>query len=443
MPKNLYPLALAIALSASTLAPQLPPGAAQPPTEEKQEVDSAPQPPTPVYPALMTAIQEYNHEPNAATWDRVILHLRELLVNPQFSRLDAGSIVKANAGLSELGLKVIDAGGARVWTFPNVTYAQAVLVSWQQITATTATRPGRRRPVKVVVTSSSPRVQSLTIPASVMLNDARIVHRVVFEPAPPGKPRKVKSDGGRNLIFAGNDRTSGLIWLKALKLAEGKWYDSAEVLSGIPPFLLQNVQGRASFAGSDLILNIAAQRTGGDETAKKPQRSQAGSYKIVLKLQNGRYVLEGKSPDEGPIAIVHQFLAAVRQGRHDLAKAWLVDGKLAAIPGYLNLYGKTDKQYRVIAMANPASGGSRFRVITFGKNDLILDVGTIKKMEAGKPRFFNAIKGVFVAPPDPFAQRLLGVSSLSDRPREQEASESANSSQAVSQEKSSQIGSNR
>ena len=93
----------------------------------------------------------------------------------------------------------------------------------------------------------------------------------------------------------------------------------------------------------------------------------------------------------------------------DLAKAWLADDHLAAIPKYLGLYGKSDQVYKLVAMSNPFGGGSRFRVVTFSKDDLILDVGMIKKYDYGKPRSYVAIKSLFVAPPDPFAKKLVGV----------------------------------
>ncbi len=107
--------------------------------------------------------------------------------------------------------------------------------------------------------------------------------------------------------------------------------------------------------------------------------------------------------------VIHQFLQAIKDGRQDLAKAWLADDHLASIPKYLGLYGKSDQVYKLVAMSNPMGGGSRFRVVTFGKDDLILDVGMIKKYDYGKPRSYVAIKALFVAPPDPFAKKLVGV----------------------------------
>jgi hypothetical protein len=52
-------------------------------------------------------------------------------------------------------------------------------------------------------------------------------------------------------------------------------------------------------------------------------------------------------------------------------------------------------------MANPGNGISRYRLVSFGKNDLIIDVGKTKTQQL-------AIKAMFIAPPDPLAQKLLG-----------------------------------
>lgn len=401
-------LALILPLFQPTVA-HAQPGAAAP---RPGEVAGGPvqPPPPPSSGQLAAAISQYNSQPDNASFERVMASLGELLMHPTFSKADTISILKANPGLSELGLRVISFSGSRIWTFPRVAHAQSILLSWQHTTST-AVGAGRR---KTVVHSVSPRAQFLCLPQGITLSDARLVSRAVQLPPAKKGHKPVVVQGPRNLVLTGNERATGLIWLKALKPSDGNWYDTPEMLSSIPPFLLQNVQGKASFSGSDLVLNIAAQHQ--ESVPTKNNRVQSGSYRIVLKLVNGHYVMEGKAPDEGPFAVANQFAQAIQDGRQDMAKAWLTDGKLAAIPGYLGLYGKSDKPFRVIAMANPLSGGSRFRIITFGKDDLIIDIGLVKRWEGGKARTFHAVKGVFIAPPDPFAQRLLGVAPAAQLP---------------------------
>jgi len=103
-----------------------------------------------------------------------------------------------------------------------------------------------------------------------------------------------------------------------------------------------------------------------------------------------------------------QFVQAVQQGRADLAKGWLVDAKLISIPKYIGIMGRPAGQpFKLIPMANPGNGISRFRFMTFEKDDLIIDVGRYKNQ--------LAIKGLFVAPPDPLAQKLVGSLPAADK----------------------------
>lgn len=377
-------------------------------TQAAEPVTEAPKPPpVPGSPALVAAINEYNSQPDPAQFERIAAALRDLLSHPQFGKADAQSILKANPGMAELGVRVFDVGGARLFAFPKATYANSVIIAWQHV-STVPQGPavrGRRPPVVHV---GVPKAQIIPISPGISITGAKIIQRTVVEPAAAGQARRPAAALSRNLILAGSDRTKGTVWLKALKPADGNWFESPDVLSAIPPFLLQNVEGKAGFSGSDLILNIAPQKAADDPQARKPGQTQSGSYRIVLRLVNGKYAMEGKLP-EGPLAVVQQFVNAVQQGRQDIAKAWLTDGKLASIPGYLGLYGRNDKPFRIISMASPPSGASRYRIITFGKNDLIADVGLIKRFEAGKARQFHAIKALFVAPQDPFAQKLIGV----------------------------------
>ena len=69
-------------------------------------------------------------------------------------------------------------------------------------------------------------------------------------------------------------------------------------------------------------------------------------------------------------------------------------------------------------MANPGSGLSRFRLMTFDKDDLIMDVGKVKSQWA--------IKALFIAPPDPLAQKLVGTLPSAEKAAEPKASEESN-----------------
>ncbi len=57
-------------------------------------------------------------------------------------------------------------------------------------------------------------------------------------------------------------------------------------------------------------------------------------------------------------------------------------------------------------MSGPAGGGARFRLVTSSKDDLIIEVGRIL---SGKLKGQVAVKALFVAPPDPIAQSLMGI----------------------------------
>lgn len=399
-------IAIAIVHNLTGPAPvqaQLKPAASAAPASSTVDVSQPAPQPTLNSVNLQAAISNYRATSDSASWDRVMQSFKELIGQPHAAKADAASIMHANPGLMEIGAKVIDAGGAKVWTFPKVSQQQSVLVQWNNFSTTQVPAGRRMRAVAVV----SPRCQVLNHSPSGAVRDARIVHRIIAELQAPGKPKKAR-EAGRYLILAGNDKATGMIWLQSYRLVDGLWAESTDILSGIPPFLLQNVQGRAQFSGNDLVLNIAGKPESATETTITSKGPHSTSYKIVLHLVEGRYVMTGSGGDDGPTAVAYQFIQAVQAGRSDVAKAWLADGKLASIPNYLKLYGKSAANYKLIAMASPASGGSRFRLITYDKNDLILDVGKVKQQWA--------VKGLFIAPPDPFAQKLVNAFPSTVRP---------------------------
>lgn len=377
--------------------------------------------PAVVSPTLQAALASYNESPDQQGFDRLVSVMKDVLVQPPLRDLEGAVIVKNHPALGDLGARVLDAGGAKVWAFNKCPFAQTVIILTGHPAAPAA-------PGKAPAFPAAYRAQLLSLPPSVAVTAAKIVTksapapvkvvkigkgahaRPVKRPAAP-PPQPVAAVGApKYLVITGTDRSTGLITLYGLRPSEAGWTAAPELFTSVPPFLLSSVQGRASFSGPDLVLSIASNAV---KPAEKPATGKVGpassSYKIVLKFVNSKYLLEGKAPDEGPAMVVHQFLQAIKDGRQDLAKAWLADDHLASIPKYLGLYGKSDQVYKLVAMSNPMGGGSRFRVVTFGKDDLILDVGMIKKYDYGKPRSYVAIKALFVAPPDPFAKKLVGV----------------------------------
>ena len=231
----------------------------------------------------------------------------------------------------------------------------------------------------------------------VQIKEARIVSSVAVSAV--GK-RVVRSESPRSLVLVGCEK-SGTSYLHAFRASGGTWNEVTDVFSGVPPYVLQNLSGKASFNGNDLVLAIGGTATSDGGDKKTSSGTASNGYRIVLKLIAGKYTLEGgKNGEEGALAITAQFASALQQNRPDLAKAWLVDPKLVSIPKYIGYFTKTAPAVRIIPMANPGNGSVRFRLITSMKEDLIVDVGRTKTLPF-------AVKAVFIAPPDPLASKIL------------------------------------
>lgn len=366
-------------------------GFAQAPGQQAQQSAEVAQPVSLTSPTLASSVKEYRQSPDTATWDRVWATMREFLGDPRLAKESATALIKANPCLTDLRVKVVDAGGARIFAFPSVSESQAIFLQWVH---SQPAKPGLAAFTQV-------RVQVVPIPSSVALADAHIVRTVAFKEV---RKKKVKIEGPKNLILAGNDKTTGLLWLKSFRLADSNWVETFDVLSGIPPYLLQNVGGKASFWGNDLILTIAGSKPQGTQISATDGGSKSApssGYRIALKLVDGKYTLDGQKANDIPLSVVLQFSQALALGRVDLAKAWLADPRLISIPKYVGLLGRSSPT-KLVAMTLPPGGGVRYRMVTFGKNDLIIDVGKVKQQWA--------IKALFIAPPDPLAQKLSGVS---------------------------------
>jgi len=348
---------------------------------------------------LATAITLYKSHPDASSWQPVWKQLHDLLNNPQATHASVGVILHTNPGLTELAAKVDDAGGgARVWSFPKVADAQGVLVQWQCPVGPptkTVVGHGRHRTIVFGPAPTVTRLQLISLPPSVVFRDSQIV-RSGASAAVKGKPGHAET---RALVLTGNERGGNTIWLGAYKLSEGNWVENPAALSAVPPYLVQNISGKASFSGNELVFSLGSGNSSDSET---PAAAQASAYKIVLKFVDGKFLVSGKAADEGPSLVVLQFMQAVQHGQLDLARAWLSDPKLIAIAKYAGLLNRpSDRPFKVMAMSAPLFSGERFRLVTFDKTDLIVDVGKVKAQWA--------IKALYIAPADPVAQKLLGT----------------------------------
>lgn len=371
-------------------------------SEPKQSAEPAYATPVsaPYSASLAAAVNEYKLHPDSTSWDKVQNELTLFLTNPTVARTEATSLFRSNPSFHELKVRVIDAGSnARIWLFPQTSDKEAMMVQWQQTVPSGVTRAvvtrvrGRKRVTKVPVMTNVSRVQAIVVPQNIAIKEGRVVHT---------------EDKAPYLMLSGNDKISCNVWLGAFKLAAGQFTPSQDILSSVPQYFLENLSGKATFSGSDLVFNVSPKAPSSSSTHPAARPLSTG-YKVVFHLIGGRYIMEGSATDEGPQAVVHQFVRSLQQGRVDLAKALLVDPKLASIPKYVGVIGHPGRSFKLIAMTSPA-GIYRFRMITFEKNDLIFEVARTKSLMP------LMIKAIFVAPPDPLAQKLVGSSQTCEVP---------------------------
>ena len=370
-------LALALAFAPVAALP-LPAGAQAEESQVEAPAEPEEKPPTLVSPELAGVATAYRSAPSDASWKAYESALIALLRTPLAAKSAATQIIAANPSIKEFGATVHDAAGARVWDFP-----------------------GNKDCRHILVQTGAGQVDAIDLPDGISLTGARLVQSVTttVHKTRRGVKKIVKADGPRYLILAGYNNLSGLIWLKAFKPYQGSWYGTQDPFNQVPPYLLENVSGKASFSGSSLVLAVSSRPQTGDPPGPKPA---SGSYQIVLKLAGSSYVLAGTPQSSGPLQVVSYFVQCLRQGRLDLAKAWLKEPELISIPRYLGLVGKTPSQpYKLVAMAAPPGGAPRYRLVTYDKHDLIFDTTMVKKQWA--------IRGIFVAPPDPLAKQLSGT----------------------------------
>lgn len=351
-----------------------------------------PLPPTSASSLLAQAVALYKTSPGPSTLSEVLRSFKTVLSDPAGQKAPAQSIIKANPCLGDLGVRALESGAGRIWFFPRIALSREIIVQWTD-TRSEVTFVGRRHRKKITSVAVG-KIQSLYLPVSVRLKEAKVV---------AGK------DGPRVLILCGESNGTSL-WLAAYEQSGGLWRESPDYFDCLPSFLRNDVSGRVSFRGADLLFMVArvvpAAKAGLAVSGGNLPESDSSTYKFWLRLTDSGYVLESHVADEEPYRVVYQFLQAFQQAKSDLARSYLVDGKLLSIPKYLGLR-IPQTPYRVAEMSSPWSGGYRFRLVTFLKNDLIFDVGKVKDKVL--------IKGIFIAPADQFLQEIAKNLPLFDK----------------------------
>lgn len=341
-------------------------------------------------PELSGLALEYKTSPDDITWGKYFNLFKDVLASPGLQHADIQLFVQSNPSLSEFKLKIQEMAVGRLFSFQLPRESHTALFQ-----------------------TSQGRVFLIPMPQLTALREARFLGvepkpplKTPAKPAPSPVPAQAAGHGGKLLALIGGDRVSGTLWFKGYKLENGVLFEAPELFSGLPPFFTQNVAGRASFSGNDILLTILPPvSTDPVKDADKP-RAQPVGYKVLLKFSGSRYGISGKLPEDGPHSVAMNFAQALAASRSEIAKSWLIDPKLISIPKYMGLIGRNTPPMRLVPMSGPAGGGARFRLVTSGKEDLIIEVGRIL---SGKLKGQVAIKALFVAPPDPIAQSLMGV----------------------------------
>ncbi|MBX9877167.1 MAG: hypothetical protein K2Y22_01800 [Candidatus Obscuribacterales bacterium] len=372
--------------------------------EEPLAETSANQIPPVLVSNLAKAIDDYKASPSDTTWVPVVTFLQSLLNDSQATQADLTKLQTLIPQLTQLGLKVYDGGQARIWSFPQITQSREIIVEWREVKAVKVA--GAKVASKAVIAHT----QLITIP-DVFINEAKVVSvptgAVAVKPAvakgakAPAKTAApvAKVPGTKFLVLTGNDKTAKTVWWSSYKFTSTGWVPASDLMASIPASL-NSIQGKVSLSGSDLVVTVTPS-VGTTTSYGKPD---ASAYKLVFHLNGGKYVMEGSAVDDSIHSVIFQFLRAEREGRLEMAKAWVTDPKLASIPKYIGLQSRTDGQLRLVAMPNPLNGCQRFRLVTYGRDDLIFDVG--RRNDPRTKQIQWVIKAIFVAPADPALQKF-------------------------------------
>jgi molybdate-binding protein len=340
---------------------------------------------------LVKAVNNYMQTPSSDTFREFTKTFRNILLSSPNTKLPAAAILANYPSLSQIGTKAIDISGGRLWVFTKVGDNHEAIVQCLD-TKSRVIKVGRR---KKVVHDQVSHIESIGLPNAVVIREGKLIN---------GK------DGFRLLVLAG-DKTNGTIWLKAYRMIDGHFKESSQYFASVPSFLLDDVSGWVSFHGNDLICTVSPMKSSPASNASVASlpESERSTYKFCLRISQAGYVLESGIVDVAPYSVLCQFVQAIKQGRADIAKAHVIDSKLMSIPKYIGLNANYSHNYKVTQMAASPSGTYRYRLLTGLKDDLIIDVVSIKSIPANKIEPFRydwLIKAIFVAPADKFLQTI-------------------------------------
>ncbi len=358
------------------------------------------------------SLHAYQSQNDPEHWQKFWQDFKEIVSRALLSHEDVSQVLKRIQGASELAASFADAGSVKIWSFPKIAESEQLLVMWQDSVARAPLRVGKRggrlrKPLPPAIIS---RLEVISCLSGTAITSARLIpfSSSVSQSSsnsgsyPSSYQGSVKGESGKALILLGSERKTGGPWLQGYKLLGARWVIAPELFSAVPPFLIQNLTGKVSFNGNNLIISLGATQSspnkGGDN------QSSGGDYKIALIFTGDHYALDQKGGADPATTVAMQFVSAIESGRLDLVKGWLTDAKLASIPGYLGLYSHNGNlpPFKLVPMTVSAQNGiARFRLINFGKNDLILDIGKIKGQWA--------VKALFIAPPDAFAKKIVST----------------------------------
>lgn len=397
---NRFSVALALSVSFCLTATKTAGAAAQTATPPAQPPAATGETAAPVVSLTSQALnqkgQNYKMSPDDTTWREFLETLRIYLTDIRTLKAPSTAVVAQNKALKDMQARVLDAGGARVWTFPGAQHNHSLVIQSGGAASPEGTPGGAR-------------VSIVAVPETANVTAARIVRSFTSTTKAVKVGRKtvqktVKVEGPSMLCVAGLDRVTGLVYLGAFKPVAGAWVATSEPFAQIPSHFMQSLSGQASFSGNDLVLSVSSQSSAppsenaGGSTLPRPKST---SYQIVLKFNGGHFQLAGSPGKDVPLSVVTYFVQCVRTNRMDLAKAWVADPLLINNTKYTGLVGKNGEPYKLVSMTQPPNAYARYRLVTGTKYDLIFDVGKVKKD--------ILIKSIFIAPPDSLARNLAGT----------------------------------
>lgn len=350
--------------------------------------------------ALTAKGQTYKLSPDDTTWKDFLETFRIYLSDGRTLKAPASAVIQQNKALRDVQARAIEAGGARVWTFPGSQNNHALVI--QSGGGVSAEGAPAAKAVIVPLPETVNVTAAKIVKSFTTKTESIKVRRKVIQ-------RTVRVEGPSMLVVAGLDRVSGLVYLGAYRPVGNSWSATTEPFSQISQNFMQTLSGQASFNGNDLVLSVSSQSPADSQpeaktdtkTGSQLPKPKSSSYQIVLKFVGGHFVVAGAPGKDVPLQVVTYFVQCMRTGRMDLAKAWLADPSLVSIPKYIGLVGRNQEPYKLISMSNPAGGGTRYRLVTNQKHDLIFDCGKVKKD--------IMIKAMFIAPPDPLTKNLMGT----------------------------------